>query len=246
MRDPAPALVLASAFAAILVAGIFADRRPPDPADVAFRRGLGRLRALREGRRIPPAGIGDLEYRAALDALLASAPPGALDRAVLDRSDDAVLRADLLDAASPDARERALADRDQPLALRLAALARVRSLDAVVRVWRSEPRFPARHLLVLAMGECGRPEAVPVLRGALSDADPAVRGHAALALGALAAEPGAVEGLRAALRDPDPAVRGNALRAMARAPSAADLLREAAADPALKPLAEALLEEIRR
>jgi HEAT repeat protein len=216
VRDPAPSLVLASAFAAVLVAGFFADRRPPDPADVAFRRGLGRLRALRESRRIPPAGIGDPEYRSALDALLASAPPGAVDRAVLDRSDDAVLRCDLLDAASPDARERALADRDQPLALRLAALARVRSLDAVLGVWRGEPRFPARHLLVLAMGECGAPEAVPVLMRALGDPDVSVRAHAALGLGAFADRPEAAAALRGALQDPDPAVRENAKRSLGK------------------------------
>lgn len=214
MRDPAPALVLASAFAAVLVAGLFADRRPPDPAERDFGLGLGRLRAMRESRRIPPAGIGDADYRRALDALLAAAPPEAVDRAVLDRSDDAVLRADLLDAASPEARERALADRDQPLALRLAALARVRSLDAVLRVWRSEPRFPARHLLVLAMGECGSPEAVPVLMQALGDADVSVRAHAALGLGPFADRPEAAAALRGALADPDPDVRANAKRSL--------------------------------
>jgi HEAT repeat protein len=246
MRDPGPALVLASAAAAVLLAGVFADRRPPDPAEAGFLRALGRLRGMRESRRIPPEGIGDLEYRRALDALLASAPPAALDRAVLDRADDAVLRCDLLAAASDAALARALADRAQPLALRLAALPRVRSLDVLAGVWRGEPGFPARHLLALALGGTGTPEALPLLRQALADPDESVRAHAALGLGELAREAAALDALRGALRDPARSVRENALRSLSRAPSAEPELRAAAADPSLRPLAEALLRELGR
>jgi hypothetical protein len=243
MRDAAPATVLLSAVAAVVLAGVFAKKAAPDPVEVDFKRELGKLRGMREARRIPPEGIGDAEYQRALDALRRDAPRALIDRAVLDRSDDAVLRCDLLSAASDDARERALADRAQPAALRLAALSRVRSPELLARLWRDEPGFPGRHLLVAAVAESGSPDAAALLRGALADRDLSVRAHAALGLGNFLADPAALDALRAALRDPGLPVRENAVRALSRAPSAEAELRAAAADPALRELAELLLKE---
>jgi hypothetical protein len=243
MRDPAPTVVIASALAAVALVAVFAKKSEPDPAEAGFRRDLGRLRAMREARRIPPGGIGDAEYQRALDALRASAPRPLVDRAVLDRSDDAVLRCDLLPAASPAAHEKALADRAEAPAVRLAALFRVRSLAVLDAVWRGEPAFPGRHLLVAAVAECGDPAAAVLLREALSDPDESVRAHAALGLAPHAADPAVLEALRAALRDPAVPVRENAVRALSRAPAAEAELRAAAADPALRDLAELLLRE---
>jgi epoxyqueuosine reductase len=64
-------------------------------------------------------------------------------------------------------------------------------------VKRAKRRGLLRNVAV-ALGNCGSPDAVPVLASALSDAEPLIRGHSAWALGRIASD-GAVQALRGRL-----------------------------------------------
>lgn len=253
MNPRLPVLVLAATIAVLAAAAFFARKTPPP-------RGLPPALAkevdvLRDARRlrpdIPAGGVGHADYAKRLDVLRAAPEPDlrALEDVVLNRREDLLLRIDLLSALRPGefARQllaRLVSDPGEPAELRLAALSALgqykdpHTFDTLRALWMS--RFEGRYHVVVALGDCGQPGAIPLLREALGTSQPPdVRAHAALALGNY---PEALEDLiRLSKTDGQLAVRENALRALARStsPEAERALRESD----LKPLAEALLKE---
>jgi len=258
MNPRLPLLVLAATVAAIAAAALFSrkTRVPPPKPPAALAEEVDRLRVLRRAEPAMPAGgVGHPDYAKRLDRVRAAAEPDlrALEAVVLDRREDALLRVDLLSAitARPGEPARLLcarlaADPAEATSVRLAALSGLmayrdpHTFDVLRGLWESPRPFEGRHLIVVALGECGQPGAVPLLREALGTSQPAdVRAHAALAMGGY---PDVLQDLiRLSKDDAQLAVRENALRALARSPSpdAERALRESD----LKPLAEALLKE---
>jgi HEAT repeat protein len=234
-----------------------------DPAARAAVADIEALSALRARRRIPMGATGDPEARAHLDRLHA-APDGALfllEEAALDRALDPSLRVDLLNvvAARPGEETRRFlsalfgAAGEDP-AVRIAALEPLmayrdaETFDLLRTAYLDPAPFDGRYHVVRALGESGRPEALPLVRDALgAGRAPSLRCAGATALGAFVAGPevrSELSGL--AFGDPDPAVRLNALLALARsdAPEAEEALRRAAAggDPEARRAAARLLE----
>jgi hypothetical protein len=234
---------------------------PPRPMSRGVEEDVQRLRSLRRAHpELPAGGVGQAAYAKGLDRLRAAdaADLRALEDRVLDRREDVLLRVDLLQAVAAPHGEPArrlcgtlASDPEEAPALRLAALSILmtyqdpHTLDLLRSLWESPRPFEGRPHLVAALGECGQPGAIPLLREALGPAQPPeIRSQAALSLGAFVEEPALRDELiRLAAADPLRAVRENALRALARstAPEVERTLREAPAE--LRPLAEALLRE---
>lgn len=252
MNPRLPVLVLAATIAVLAAAAFFARKTPaPRPLPPAVAKEVDVLR--QERRRtpdIPAGGVGYPEYAKRLDVLRAAPEPDlrALEDVVLNRREDPLLRIDLLSALRPGDFARQLlvklvSDPGEPLSLRIAALSALgqypdpHTLDTLRALWRSD--FEARYHVVVALGDCRQPGAVPLLREALGTSQALdVRSHAALALGNY---PEALEDLiRLSKEDVQLTVRENALRALARSasPEAERALRESKL-----PLAEALLKE---
>ncbi len=237
------------------------------PDDPAVRRTLaevGEMRALRRGRAIAAGGGGDADYVRSFERAGGGGEStlAYLEEIALDRREDPGLRIDLIDILSRHPGEptrRFLAelvgDPEEAESVRLAALAALQAyrdeatFEALRRAFEDPAPFAGRYHLCLALGENGRPEAVPVLRGAIGPSrPPEIRRHAALGLGAFV-EDGAVRGeLRAlAAGDADPFVRQNAMSALCRSPlpevDAFLSELEASADPATRGLARAFREQ---
>jgi HEAT repeat protein len=259
MNARLPLLVLAATLAAIASAAFLA-RKTRHKTDGPFRGSVAedvdRLRVLRRAHpEIPAGGVGHADYAKRLERVRAAEEPDlrALEDLVLDRREEAFLRVDLLSAITARRGEparllcaRLVSDPDEATSVRLAALSALmtyrdpHTFDVLRGLWESPRPFQGRYQICVALGECGQPAAIPLLREALGTSQPAdVRAHAALALGAF---PEALDDLiRASKSDAQLTVRENALRALARStsPEAERALRESD----LKPLAEALLKE---
>lgn len=241
------------------------ERPRDDPAVRAALEAIGRLRALRAAREIPPGGVGDAAYADALDRLRAQAPAALhyVEEAALDRRENPWLRVDLLNLAAArrdDATRRFLlllfSDREEPPRIRLAALAALgpyrdaETFEALRRAYEDPAPFEGRYQICAALAATGRPEALPILEASLEPSRPLdVRCHAAEGLAHFADRPEARERLaRLAREDAAPAVRQNALRALARA-GAEEILKERAereADEETRSLARRLLEQRER
>ncbi|HEX7897342.1 MAG TPA: HEAT repeat domain-containing protein [Planctomycetota bacterium] len=257
MNPRLPLIVLVATVAAIAAAAFFARKTravPPRPMPAALAEEVDRLRVLRRAAPAMPAGgVGHADYAKRLDRVRAAEELLPLEDVVLDRREDAMLRVDLLAAiaARPGEPARLLcarlaSDPEEPTSVRLAALSGLRAyrdphtFDVLRRLWESPLPFEGRYQICVALGECGQPGAIPLLREALGTSQlPDVRAHAALALGAF---PELLEDLiRLSKADAQLAVRENALRALARSPSAE--AERALRESDLKPLSEALLKE---
>ena len=261
MNARLPLLVLAATLAAVAGAALFARKtREPAKTVAPLRQPLAeevdRLRVLRRAHpEMPAGGVGHADYAKRLERVRAVEEPDLrrLEELVLDRREEVFFRVDLLSAitARPGEPARLLcarlaSDPEENPDVRRAALSALmayrdpHTFDVLRGLWESPRPFEGRYQICVALGECGQPGAIPLLREALGTSQPPdVRAHAALALGAF---PDALEDLiRASKSDAQLAVRENALRALARSPSpdAERALRESD----LKPLAEALLKE---
>ena len=234
---------------------------PPRALPAAIAKDVDTLRTARRVRPdLPAGGVGDAAYAKGLDRLRAAEPQDlrALQDRVLDRGEDILFRVDLLQVVATPGGDfarglagRLAADPDEPAALRLAAvsiLAAYRdphAFDLLRSLWESSRPFEGRQALIAALGDCGQPGALPILRAALGTSQaPEVRVQAALSLGAFAEQAVVREELvRIAAGDPLLRVRENALRALSRstAPDVDRALRDA--PPELRALAEALLRE---
>lgn len=262
MTQRLPWLVLVATLGAVAAAAVFARKpsRLPAPRPAAAWTGdVDRLRELRKTQpSLPAGGLGHPEYGKRLDGVRAANPAG-LDLVILDKREDRLLRVDLLQAlaAQPGDLPRRLSgtlasDPEEPAAVRLAALSVLmtyrdaHTFDILRALWESRRPFDNRAFLCTALGECGQPGAIPLLKEALGVAQPLdVRSHAALALGAFADDPTLrAELLRLSKEDASLPVRENALRALARSAAGEAELR-AVEDPALKSLAEELLRGLR-
>jgi HEAT repeat protein len=222
------------------------------------------MRELRRRRPLPAGGRGDAEYVRGLERAAAGAGESLrwLEDIALDRREDPTLRVDLVGLIARHEGEDTrvflaglVGDPDEVEAVRLAALAPLGAYrDAatleVLRLSYAHPApFAGRYHLLAAMGENGRPEALPLLRGELSTArPPEIRRHAAAGLGGFVDD----AGVRAELRrlaegDADVFVRENALRSLCRSPlpEVDELLAALAAsgDEATRRLARAFLEQ---
>lgn len=262
MQRRLPQLAILATLATLAVALVFARKLPPPrPLPPRIAGDVDALRTLRRAEpSIPAGGAGHPVYAKRLEQLR-QAPPAerlVLEDRILDRREDLLLRVDLLHALAAERGEPArrlcaalAGDPAEALAVRLAALSVLQTyrdpltLDLLRALWESPAPFAGRYHVVVALGECAQPGAIPLLKEALAPGQAAeVRAHAALALGSFADEvPVREELMRLAGADAQRAVRENALRALARS-SAPEVDRFLAAPPAdLGPLAEALRKE---
>jgi len=92
----------------------------------------------------------------------------------------------------------------------------------------NHPQPETRRIIMYLLARYGNASVIPVLEAGLKDADPLVRGEAALSLGKLKART-ALKDLAGAFADPDDHVRGSAAYAM-------ELIGDPAAMDALRPL----------
>lgn len=257
-------MILAT-FAALAIATVVARKTPPlpplRPLPPRIAAEVDALRALRRAEPgIPAGGVGHPDYAKRLDRLRAEAPADlrALEDRVRDPGEDLLLRVDLLQTLAAERGDFArglcaalVVDPEEAAALRLSALSALmtyrdpHTFDVLRGLWESPRRFEGRYHLVVALGDCGQPGAIPLLSEALGTGQAAeVRAHAAYALANFVGEAAVREQLsRLVTLDSQRDVRENALRALARS-SAAEVDALLAAPPEdLKPLAETLRRE---
>lgn len=241
--------------------------RPRD--DAAVRKTLAQVDAMRELRKrrpLPPGGGGDAEYVRTLDRAAEGAPSSLhwLEEIALDRREDAGLRVDLVDLISRRRGEPTrlflatlVSDPEEAEAVRLAALASLQTyrdeatFEVLRRAFEDSAPFPGRYHLCVALGENGRPAAIPVLRRALVPGQALeLRRHSAIGLGGFVDDASIREELRGlALRDPDPFVRQNAMGSLCRSalPEVdaflAELASSGSADEETRRLARAFREQ---
>lgn len=178
-------------------------------------------------------GEGSADLRKQLDALNTSDPATLheMEAAVLDRTRSGPFRGEMLRkiAGNPDPAARrfvldTLLDRGEDPVVRrtacdlAAGFRSAEAFDALHSVYRDEPEFPGRTLLIPLLAATRDPRALPVVRGALSAQEPLdARALAAGAMEVFAEDAGVRDELRAlALQDRHVAVRLNALGVLCR------------------------------